>query len=339
MKIAIDCMGSDRGPEVMIKGAIKGAAELKDLELVFVGDESEIEKILANMKIDNLSFTIHNTTQVIKNEDKPIVAVRSKKDSSMVVSARMVSSKDVDAMITAGSTGAYLTAGLLIIGRLKNIRRPALSAIIPSYVTGNKEALLLDCGANMDASSDDLFNYAIMGEIYARELMGRTPPRISLLNVGIEEGKGNKVVKDTYEILQNSNLNFIGNIEARTVFNGETDVVICDGFSGNVAIKTFEGAAKALMNKLKEALMSGFKSKIGALLLKDNLQKMKSDLDYNQYGGGVLLGVKGIAVKCHGSATELAVKVALGQTYNMVKSDIVNVIEKELNDKISKESK
>ena len=338
MKIAIDCMGSDKGPEVMIKGALTAASNYNDLELVFVGNENKIKNILKNIKIDNHIYKIHNTTQVIKNHDKPIIAVRSKKDSSMVVAARMVSNKKVDAMITAGSTGAYLTSGLLIIGRLKDIRRPALSAIIPSYVIGNKEALLLDCGANMDASSDDLVNYAIMGHIYAKELMARKSPRLSLLNVGVEEGKGNKVVKETYQILKESDLNFIGNIEARTVFNGETDVVICDGFSGNVAIKTFEGAAKALMRKLKDALMSDFKSKVGALLLKNNLEEMKKDLDYNQYGGGVLLGIKGIAVKCHGSATELAIEIALGQTYEMVKGNIVEVIARELKKKTSKEN-
>ncbi len=338
MKIAVDCMGSDKGPEVMVKGAIAGANKYSDVELVLVGKSDKIQSILNNLEIDNLSITIHNTTQVIKNEDKPIVAVRAKKDSSMVVASRMVSSKEVDAFITAGSTGAYLTAGLLVIGRIKGIRRPALSAIIPSYITNNKEALLIDCGANMDATSDDLYNYAIMGEIYSRELMDRKHPRISLLNVGLEEGKGNKLVKETYVKLKESELNFIGNIEARTVFNGETDVVVCDGFSGNVAIKTFEGAAKALMGKLKEAIMSGIKSKIGALLLKSNLEAMKEDLDYNQYGGGVLLGLKGIAVKCHGSATELAVEVAFGQTYDMVKKNLVETIEKKLSKKLSKEN-
>ncbi|MFP4456266.1 MAG: phosphate acyltransferase PlsX [Clostridia bacterium] len=338
MKIAIDCMGSDKGPEVMVKGAVKGAKKHKDSELVLVGNESEIQEILNGLEIDNLTITIHNTTQVIKNDDKPIVAVRAKKDSSMVVASRMVSANDVDAFITAGSTGAYLTAGLLIIGRIKGIRRPALSAIIPSYIINNKEALLIDCGANMDATSDDLYNYAIMGEIYSRELMGRKHPRISLLNVGLEEGKGNKLVKETYEILKESDLNFIGNIEARTVFNGETDVVVCDGFSGNVAIKTFEGAAKALMGKLKEAIMSGFKSKIGALLLKSNLEAMKEDLDYNQYGGGVLLGLKGVAVKCHGSASELAVEVAFTQTYNMVKKNLVETIEEKLREKFNEEN-
>lgn len=338
MRIAIDCMGNDNGPEIMIKGAVKGALKHNDLELVLVGDEIEISRIIGNMEIDNLAVSIHNTTQVIENDEQPILAVRSKRDSSMVVAARMVKDKEVDAFITSGSTGAYLTSGLLIIGRMNGIRRPALSAIIPSFKSGGKESLLLDCGANMDASSDDLLSYAIMGDIYSREIMGRPSPRISLLNVGIEEGKGNKVVKEAYEKLSNSKMNFIGNSEARTIFSSYADVIVCDGFSGNVAIKTFEGAAGALMGKLRETLLSNFISKLGALLLKRDLGKMKDDLDYNKYGGGVLLGLRGLAIKCHGSSTELAIEVATQQTYDMIKRDIISTISERLKTKISEEN-
>ncbi len=338
MKIAVDCMGSDGGPNVIVKGAISGMRRYNDLELVLVGDKDEVKSALNALEYDKDRVSIYHTSEVITNEDQPVVAIRAKKDSSMVVSARMVKDKDVDAYLTAGSTGSYLASGLLLIGRLRSIRRPALSAIIPSYDSSTKESLLLDCGANMDASADDLYNYALMGSLYAELLMDRHNPKISLLNVGTESGKGNKTVKEAYDKIESSNkLNFAGNIEARTVFMGQTDVVICDGFSGNVAIKTFEGAAKALMGKLKETLFGSIKSKVGALLLKDGLNNMRQELDYNQYGGGVLLGLKGIAVKCHGSANELAVEVAVGQTYKMIEKQIVPKIEKQL-ERIVKEN-
>lgn len=331
VRIAIDCMGGDGGPATVIKGAMQGNPKLKDVHLLFVGPKPELNDIIAASESENsFTYEVIDAPEVITNEDQPVLAVRRKKNSSLAVAAALVKEKKADAMITTGSTGAFLAAGLLIVGRMKAIRRPALAAVMPDLNNGGKGALLLDCGANMDATSEDLVNYARMGSLYSTSLLQRQNPSIALLNVGPESKKGNQVVKDTFEKLSNSELNFIGNIEARDLMLSPAEIVICDGFAGNIAIKTFEGAALILLKKLKEVFMSSLLGKLSGAVLRPALLRLREELDYNKHGGAILLGLDGLCIKCHGSSSPDAIQAAVNQACDFVEQNILQKISDEL---------
>lgn len=320
MKIAIDAMGGDHAPKEIVLGAMKAAAEYKDIEITLVGDESKIKEYLTNPD----RIEILHTDEVILATDEPVRAVRRKKNASMVLAAQLVSDGKADACISAGNTGALMSAGLFVVGRIEGIERPALSPTLPTI--GGEGFLLLDVGANVDAKPEHLLQYAIMGSIYSEKVRGISNPRVGLLNIGTEEKKGNELTKHTFELLQNADLNFIGNVESRDLLEGAADVVVTDGFTGNMVLKTIEGTALSVFKMLKSALTSSFKSKMAAAVLKPDLVHLKSKMDYSEYGGAGLFGLKAPVIKAHGSSDANALYNAVRQTREMVAHNVSDTI-------------
>lgn len=323
MKIIIDAMGGDNAPQSNVKGALLAVEAYADTEIILVGIEEEIKEYLPAEYCDRIS--IINASEVISTEDEPVSAVRRKKDSSLVVAAKLIKEEKAEALISAGNTGALMAAGVLITGRIKGIERPALATLLPTAVGDGM--LLLDSGANMDPSPEQLVQYAIMGNIYAKEVLGRDNPLIGLLNVGTEATKGNELMKSTFALLKEQDINFVGNVEARDVPAGVCDVLIADGFSGNVVLKLTEGVAISFLELLKKELLSTTRSKIGAFLLKPTFKKLKKLTDYSEVGGAPLLGLKGAFIKAHGSSNEIAIMNAVRQARLFINGDVKNKIE------------
>lgn len=329
MLIAIDAMGGDNAPACNVEGALSAAAEWKDTQIVLVGDEAKLAPLLSGAPSN---LTVRHASEVIEADDEPVRAVRRKKDSSMVVAGRMVREGEADAMISSGNTGALMTTGLLVVGRMEGIERPALAPMIPTL--DNVGVLALDLGANMDAKAEHLAQYAAMGSIYRSKVHGIAKPRVGLLNVGAEPGKGNELTKEAYPLLENlPGIHFVGNVEARDVLVGGCDVLVCDGFAGNILLKSLEGTAGAIFSLLKEQLSSSLKSKIGAALIMPQLRGLKGKLDYKEHGGAPLLGLNGLVVKGHGSSDGTAVKNAVRQARLALQSGLVTGIATEISRK------
>ncbi|HBE9317331.1 TPA: phosphate acyltransferase PlsX [Clostridioides difficile] len=323
MKIVIDGMGGDNAPKSNVEGAVNAIKEYQ-VDLIITGDKDLLEKEFSNYEFDRNKLEIVHTTEIIENEDKPVKAIRSKKDSSMVVALNLVKEGKADAIISAGNTGALLAGGLFVVGRIKGIDRPCLCSAIPNVKRGM--TLIADCGANADCKPKNLVEFAAMSNIYSRKVLGLENPKVALANVGLEEGKGNDLVKRSYEEIKKLDLNFIGNVEAREVINAYTDIIICDGFTGNILLKSAEGVALSVMSLIKETFMASTKSKIGALLIKDDLRKLKSFIDYSEYGGAPLLGLNGGVIKAHGSSGAKAIKNAINQGIKFSKGKVVEDI-------------
>ena len=324
MKIAIDGMGGDNAPKSNVEGVVSAIKEY-NVDIIITGDKDALEKEFANYEFDRSKLEIVHTTEIIENEDKPVKAIRSKKDSSMVVALRLVKEGKADAVVSAGNTGALLAGGLFVVGRIKGIDRPCLCPAIPNVKKGM--TIIADGGANADCKPRNLVEFAAMTNIYSKKVLGIENPRISLANVGAEEGKGNDLMKKSYEELKNMDINFIGNLEARDVINAKTDVIVCDGFTGNILLKSAEGVAMSVMGLLKETFLSSTKGKIGAMLLKDDLRKLKSFMDYAEYGGAPLLGVNGGVIKAHGSSNSKAIKNAINQGIKFAQGNVLKDIE------------
>jgi phosphate acyltransferase len=322
MKIALDAMGGDNAPKEIVIGAMKAVEEFSDIHITLVGDENKINDHLKQHE----RITILHTEEVILGTDEPVRAVRRKKNASMVLAAGLVSDGNADACISAGNTGALMAAGLFVVGRIDGIERPALSPTLPTI--GGEGFLLLDVGANVDAKPEHLLQYAIMGSIYSEKVRGINKPRVGLLNIGTEEKKGNELTKLTFELLKNADLNFIGNVEARDLLDGVADVVITDGFTGNMVLKTIEGTALSMFKMLKTSLMSSVKSKLAAAVLKPEFGKLKNTMDYSEYGGAGLFGLKAPVIKAHGSSNARSIFSAIRQTREMVKNDVTALIQK-----------
>ena len=323
MRIVIDGMGGDNAPKSNIEGVVNAINEYK-VDLIITGDKDVLEKEFSNYEFDRSKLEIVHTTEVIENEDKPVKAIRNKKDSSMVVALRLVKEGKADAVISAGNTGALLAGGLFVVGRIKGIDRPCLCPALPNVNRGM--TLIADGGANADCKPRNLVEFAAMSNIYAKKVLGMENPRVALANVGIEEGKGNDLVKKSYEELKKLDFNFIGNVEAREVINSYTDIIVCDGFTGNILLKSTEGVAMSVMKLIKETLLSSTKGKLGAMLIKDDLKKLKSFMDYAEYGGAPLLGVNGGVIKAHGSSDSRAIKNAINQGIKFAKGNVVEEI-------------
>ena len=323
MRIVIDGMGGDNAPKSNVEGVVNAIKEY-NVDLIITGDKKLLEEEFSKYEFDRSKLEIVNTTEIIENEDKPVKAIRSKKDSSMVVALNLVKEGRADAVISAGNTGALLAGGLFIVGRIKGIDRPCLCPAIPNVKRGM--TIIADGGANADCKPKNLVEFAAMSDIYARKVLGYENPRLALANVGIEEGKGNDLVKKSYEELKKLDLNFIGNIEARDVINAYTDIIVCDGFTGNILLKSAEGVAMSVMGLLKETFMSSTKGKMGALLLKEDLKKLKSFMDYSEYGGAPILGVNGGVIKAHGSSNSLAIKNAIRQGIRFSEGNVIESI-------------
>ncbi|MGL5313937.1 MAG: phosphate acyltransferase PlsX [Peptostreptococcaceae bacterium] len=323
MRIVIDGMGGDNAPKSNVEGVVNAINEYK-VDLIITGDKNVLEKEFSNYEFDRSKLEIVHTTEIIENEDKPVKAIRSKKDSSMVVALRLVKEGKADAVISAGNTGALLAGGLFVVGRIKGIDRPCLCPALPNVNRGM--TLIADGGANADCKPRNLVEFAGMSNIYAKKVLGMENPRVALANVGIEEGKGNDLVKKSYEELKKLDFNFIGNVEAREVINSYTDIIVCDGFTGNILLKSTEGVAMSVMKLIKETLLSSTKGKLGAMLIKDDLKKLKSFMDYAEYGGAPLLGVNGGVIKAHGSSDSRAIKNAINQGIKFAKGNVVEEI-------------
>jgi phosphate acyltransferase len=326
MKLAIDAMGGDHAPKEIVYGAMKAVEAFNDIHITLVGDENKIKEYLTNHE----RISIIHTTEVILGTDEPVRAVRRKKSASMVLAAQQVADGVADACISAGNTGALMAAGLFVVGRIEGIDRPALSPTLPTI--GGQGFLLLDVGANVDAKPEHLLQYAIMGSIYSEKVRGNKNPRVGLLNIGTEEKKGNELTKHSFELLKNADINFIGNVEARDLLEGVADVVVTDGFTGNMVLKTVEGTALSMFKMLKTALMSNFKSKLAASVLKPEFRTLKNTMDYSEYGGAGLFGLKAPVIKAHGSSNGQSIFSAIRQTREMVEKDVVSLIKKSIED-------
>ena len=331
MKILIDAMGGDNSPDEIIKGCVDTIDELES-EIILIGDEKQINaKVKEFYDKENISevnpkLTIRNATEVISNHESPTEAIKKKKDSSMVVGFKMLKEGEGDVFISAGSTGAFMAGGLLLVGRIKGIDRPALCPILPSH--SGKGFMLIDSGANTNCRPINLLQFAQMGEVYMKNVMHVENPVVGLLNIGAEEGKGNELMKETFvKLSESKTVNFYGNVEGRYMFDDLVDVVVTDGFTGNVALKTIEGMGLMITKLLKEELMRTTWSKILAMLMKPYLKKFKKRMDYSEYGGALLLGIKKPMVKCHGSANAKIVKFTLLQAENYAKNNVVESIE------------
>ncbi len=322
MKIAIDAMGGDHAPKAVVEGAMKALEDRKDLELVLVGDRKQIEPLITS----NERVSIIHTDEVIRGDEDPIRSVRRKKNASLVLTANEVKEKRAEACISAGNTGALVVAGLFIVGRMKGIDRPALSPTLPT--TNGKGFLLLDAGANVDVNAHHLVQYAIMGSVYSEKVRNIPNPTVGLLNVGTEEGKGNLVAKKAFKLLENAPVNFVGNVEARDLMAGIVDVVVTDGFSGNITLKAIEGTALHVMNILKETFMSSLKTKVLAGLMKKELQSLKKQLHYPEYGGASLFGLRAPVIKSHGSSNATAIYHTINQACNIIENDVIGTIER-----------
>ncbi|NLK43443.1 MAG: phosphate acyltransferase PlsX [Tissierellia bacterium] len=323
MKIIIDAMGGDLGPLEMVKGSIDAVKDL-GINIILVGNEDIIKNELIKYTFPEEKVEILNANDIITNDEDPSLAIRRKKDSSMVVGSKALADGLGDGFISAGSTGALLASGIFIVKRISGIHRSPLSVLYPTL---KGFSLLLDAGANVDCKPEYLYQFALMGSIYMEKVMGKNKPTIGLLNIGTEKGKGNILSKDTYALLEESQLNFIGNIEGRDLPAGVADVIVTDGFAGNIALKLTEGMAISIFSLLKEELMKNTRTKLGAALLKPELKKMKNRMDYREYGGAPLLGIKRPVVKAHGSSDAYAIKNGIKQLVKFVENDVIKVIE------------
>jgi glycerol-3-phosphate acyltransferase PlsX len=307
MKIAVDAMGGDHGPSVVVEGAVAAVKEFGS-PVILVGDTRAIERELARLGAKNTAVDIRHASQVVDMGESPSHALRRKRDSSLRVCAELVRDGNASAFISAGNTGAAMAISMFVIGVLRGVDRPAIAAVLPNL---KKFTVLLDVGANVDPKPWHMFQFAVMGHVYARDILGIDDPRVGLLSVGEEEGKGNELTKEVYEQLKDSSLNFIGNVEGRDIYNGHCDVVVTDGFTGNVSIKISESLAEMLGAMIKEELTRDLRSKVGAALAMPAFRRFKKRVDYTEMGGAPLLGIDGASVICHGSSPPKAIKNAI----------------------------
>ena len=327
MKIIVDAMGGDNAPMAPVEAAVRAVKEL-DVEIVLVGKKEVVEKELSAYDYPNDKISIANADEVITNHEEPAKAVRSKKNASVVVAANMLKKGEGDAMLSMGNTGALLASGLLIVGRIKGILRPALATLLPS-AKGPK--MLIDAGANTNCKPENLVQFGIMGSIYMKNVLGIESPTVGLMSNGEEEGKGDELTKETFPILKKAPINFIGNIEGRDVMEGTADVITCDGFVGNVILKTVEGMGHVVSTKVKNIFMKNLFTKLGAIFVMGGLNEFKQSMDYREYGGAPLLGTKRPVIKGHGSSDSKAVFSAIRQAKKFVETNLIEEIVNNIN--------
>ncbi len=335
MNIMIDGMGGDHAPEEIVKGAVQAAKEISGTVSI-IGQEERINECLQALNWNGDNIEVVNATEVISNNESPAMAVRKKKDSSISKGMRMLKEGEVDAFISGGSTGALLSAGLLILGRIRGIKRPAIAAFFPK-IGMNDTSLILDCGANAESRPEYLLQYGIMGSIFVEKVKDIENPEVMLLNVGAEEEKGDPLHKESFELLRNADINFKGNCEGRDVPFGCCDVVVTDGFSGNVFLKSSEGVALAVMKRIKQKMTEGLVAKAGALLSYNKLKEIKKEFDYSEEGGAPILGLKGPVLKIHGSSKANAVYNAILKAVPYVEQNVTALIENAITEKSSGE--
>ena len=320
VKVALDAMGGDYAPGAIVQGAIDAIAESKNIKVYLVGKEALVREELTKYSYDKEQIEVVDATEVIEMAEPPVMAIRKKKDSSIVKALHLVKDGTCDAFVSAGSSGAVLVGGQLVVGRIKGVERPPLAPLIP---TETGVSLLIDCGANVDARPSHLVQFAKMGTVYMESIMGIKNPRVAIVNIGAEEEKGNALVKETFPLLKDTpEINFIGSIEARDIPKGYADVIVCEAFVGNVILKLYEGVGGTLIKKVKEGMMTSLRSKIGALLVKPALKKCLKSFDLEEYGGAPLLGLKGLVVKTHGSSKAVEIKNTILQCQTFKEQNI-----------------
>ncbi len=324
MKIAVDAMGGDHAPQEIVKGAVDASQEL-DAQIILVGQKDKIKAELAKYSYNQDQIKLEHASEIIGMNESPARALRKKKDSSIVVGAKLVKDGLADAFVSAGSTGAVMASGLLKIGRINGVKRPAIATVFPTLKEGT---LVLDAGANVDSKAEQMVQHALMGQVYARKILNREDPKVALLSIGEEAKKGNEVTVEVHNMLKEiDNINFVGNVEGRDIFTGEYDVILCDGFVGNVVLKTTEGLASALFEIIKREINETFLGKIGGLLLKPAFKRVAKKMDYTEYGGAPLLGVDGVTVISHGSSNAKAIHNAIKNAQIAVESNLISLIE------------
>ena len=311
IKVAVDAMGGDNAPREIVKGAVEAVNESNKVKVYLVGVKEAVEKELSGLTYPKEQIEVVHASEIIETAEPPVMAIRKKKDSSLVRALNLVKDGTCDAYVSAGSTGATLVGGQVIVGRIKGVERPPLAPLIP---TATGCSLLIDCGANVDARPSHLVQFAKMGSVYMENVMGIRNPKVGIVNIGAEEEKGNALVKETFPLLKNCpDINFIGSVEARDIPAGAADVVVCEAFTGNVILKTYEGVGATLLSKVKDGMMTSLRSKIGALLVKPALKQTLKAFDLEQYGGAPMLVLKGLVVKTHGSSKSIEIKNSILQ--------------------------
>ncbi|MCI8634605.1 MAG: phosphate acyltransferase PlsX [Eubacterium sp.] len=330
IKIAVDAMGGDNAPQEIVKGAVEAVSLRKDIHIFLVGRKEAVEQELKKYTYLPEQITVVHAEEVIETAEPPVMAIRKKKQSSIVIGMNMVKQKEADAFVSAGSSGAILVGGQVIVGRIKGVERPPLAPLIP---TEKGVALLIDCGANVDARPSHLVQFARMGSIYMRHVVGIEEPKVAIVNIGAEEEKGNALVKETFPLLKEcKDIHFTGSIEAREIPHGAADVIVCEAFTGNVILKLYEGVGSTFLKIVKKGMMSSLRSKIGALLIKPALKETMKSFDASAYGGAPLLGLNGLVVKTHGSSKASEVKNSIIQCVTFKEQDINGKIKKNITD-------
>lgn len=326
IKVAVDAMGGDNAPAEIVKGAIDAVTLRQDIKVYLVGQQDVVKEELAKNSYTGSQIEVIHADEVIETAEPPVMAIRKKKQSSIVVGMNMVKQQEADAFVSAGSSGAILVGGQVIVGRIKGVERPPLAPLIP---TEKGVSLLIDCGANVDARASHLVQFAKMGSIYMENVVGVKKPKVAIVNIGAEEEKGNALVKETFPLLKNCpDINFVGSIEARDIPHGDADVIVCEAFVGNVILKLYEGVGATLIGMVKQGMMTSLRSKIGALLVKPALKTTLKSFDAAEYGGAPLLGLNGLVVKTHGNSKAQEVCTSIIQC--------VTFKEQEINEKIKK---
>lgn len=334
-KVALDAMGGDNAPEEIVKGAIDAVTGRDDIKIFLVGQEDVIQEELSKYSYSEEQIEIVHAEEVIETAEPPVIAIRKKKQSSIVVGMNMIKQKEADAFVSAGSSGAILVGGQVIVGRIKGIERPPLAPLIP---TEKGVSLLIDCGANVDARPSHLLQFAKMGSIYMENVLGIKKPRVAIVNIGAEEEKGNALVKETFPLLKEcTDINFVGSIEAREIPKGEADVIVCEAFVGNVILKLYEGLSATLVGVIKKGMMSTLKSKIGAALALPALKGTLKAFDATQYGGAPLLGLNGLVVKTHGSAKAKEITNSIYQCVTFKEQNINEKIKNNITQKLEEQ--
>ena len=325
MRIFLDAMGGDNAPQAPVEGALEALRLYPDLEISLAGDLPQLEPLLKDAGDVKDRITLVDAPEVITNDESPVMGVRTKKKSATVMGMLQLKEKQVDGFVSCGSTGAVLAGGMFRLGRIPGIERPALAPVLPTGTPNG--ALLIDCGANVDCRPQYLLQFGMMGSIYMERVIGVKNPRVGLINIGVETDKGNELVKTTYPLMEKAPYNFVGNVEAREITNDAADVLVCDGFSGNLILKFMEGVAKSLLGIIKKELMADPVSKFGALLSKGAFKRVKKDMDYSEVGGAPLLGVQGAVVKGHGSSNGHAVCCAIKQCRKIIEGNVTGLIQ------------
>ena len=328
VKVAVDAMGGDNAPGETVKGAVEAINSDRRVKVFLVGREPVIKEELKKYDYDEAQLEIVHAEEVIETAEPPVMAIRKKKNSSIVKCMNMVKNGSCDAMVSAGSTGAVLVGGQVIVGRIRGVERPPLAPLIPN---AKGVSLLLDCGANVDARASQLLQFAKMGSIYMERVIGVKNPKVGLVNIGVEEEKGNALTKETYPLLQNCpEIHFIGNVEARDIPEGVADVLVCEAFAGNIVLKMLEGVSSVLVGKIKEGMMGSLKSKIGAMLVKPALKKTLKGFSTEEYGGAPLLGLNGLVVKTHGSSKAIEIRHSVLQCIAFKEQNINEIIKEQI---------